>query len=262
MKSIILDQYNFHYINKGTGMPLLLIHGSLCDVRYWKKQVDSLCVNNEIFALCLRHYWPNSFDPINSEFSLHQHTLDIIKFIKEVIKKPVNILGHSRGATISLNVAVNKPELINKLILADPGGLMIRGITDQKNNFRVCAADLIEQNNIDNGLELFIDKVSGNGTWRKMVQWFKEMARDNAYTVIGQSAEKMLFLTDDEIMNIYSPTLLIGGEISPEPYPSIINVLHRLIPQNYKVIVKGSSHGMNLGSPVFFNKIVSDFIYK
>ncbi|AGF49289.1 putative alpha/beta hydrolase or acyltransferase [Candidatus Kinetoplastibacterium galatii TCC219] len=260
MKTVMLDQYNFHYINKGNGKPLLLIHGSLCDGRYWKKQIDSLCMNNEVFALCLRHYWPNDFDSNNSEFSLNQHTLDVMRFIKEVIKKPVNILGHSRGAAVSINVAVNMPELINKLILADPGGIILPDLNDQKNNFRICAAELVGKNNIDDGLELFIDKVSGPGTWRKMVQWFKEMARDNAYTIIGQSLEKMLSLTNHEIKNIYVPTLLIGGELSPEPYPSIINILHKLIPQSLKVIVKGSSHGMNLGNPVFFNKTVSDFI--
>ncbi|AGF48570.1 alpha/beta hydrolase fold protein [Candidatus Kinetoplastibacterium oncopeltii TCC290E] len=260
MKNVVLDQYNFHYINKGTGIPLLLIHGSLCDSRYWKKQIDALSMTNEIFALCLRHYWPNSFNPTSSEFSMSQHTSDVVRFIKEVIKKPVNILGHSRGATISLNIALAMPELINKLILADPGGLMIPGMNEQRNNFKIHAADIIRQNNIDYGLELFIDKVSGYGTWRKMVHWFKEMARDNAYTIIGQSEEKMLLLTNNEIKNITVPTLLIGGEISPEPYPIIIDLLHKFIPRSKKVIVNGSSHGMNLGNPLFFNKTVSDFI--
>ncbi|AFZ83198.1 hydrolase or acyltransferase of alpha/beta hydrolase superfamily [Candidatus Kinetoplastibacterium blastocrithidii TCC012E] len=260
MKTIKLNQYNFHYVNKGTGMPLLLIHGSLCDSRYWKKQTDRLCINHEIFALNLRHYWPNKFDLANSEFSLDQHSYDIIKFIQEVVKKPVNILGHSRGATLSLNIAAKKPELINKLILAEPGGLIIPGMHDQKNDFKIHVSDLIEQNKIDDALELFIDKVSGSGTWKKMVQWFKEMARDNAHTLIGQSLEKMLFLSSNEIRNISIPTLLIGGEISPEPYPRIIKILHDLIPQNYRVVVNGSSHGMNLGNPAFFNKTVLDFI--
>jgi pimeloyl-ACP methyl ester carboxylesterase len=56
------------------------------------------------------------------------------------------------------------------------------------------------------------------------------------------------------------PVLLIGGALSPAPYPATLDRLQALLPQAQRVKIAGSSHGMNLGNPRAFNQAILDFL--
>src|SRR3546814_7569835 len=70
---------------------------------------------------------------------------------------------------------------------------------------------LIEAGEVDAGLALFVDTVSGADTWRRMVPWFKDMVRDNASTLGGQATEHLAPVARGQVERLALPTLLIGG---------------------------------------------------
>ena len=47
---------------------------------------------------------------------------DVIGFIEQLNAGPVDLMGHSRGGHISFRVAQRRPDLLRRLILAEPGG--------------------------------------------------------------------------------------------------------------------------------------------
>ena len=51
-----------------------------------------------------------------------QHTADVIGFIEKLNAGPVDLIGHSRGGHIGFRVAQARPDLLRRLILAEPGG--------------------------------------------------------------------------------------------------------------------------------------------
>lgn len=109
-------------------------------------------------------------------------------------------------------------------------------------------------------MALFVDTVTGPNTWQRMVPWFKEMVRDNVGTLFGQVDEKPPVLTAAQIGGLALPTLLIGGALSPQPYPAVLDALSRWLPQARRIDIAGSSHGMNLGNPRAFNGAIDDFL--
>ncbi|SPU49338.1 hydrolase [Bordetella trematum] len=117
---------------------------------------------------------------------------------------------------------------------------------------------MIEAGDTDGGLALFIDTVTGPDTWRRMVPWFKDMVRDNATTLLGQAREPTAPLGDVRTLTL--PVLLIGGALSPAPYPAMLDWLQTQLPQAHRVDIAGSSHGMNLGNPRAFNNAIADFL--
>lgn len=254
-----LNDYTFFYQEIGIGTPILLIHGSLCDLRYWKFQINDLSNYFHIYTVSLRDYWPNKINNQSSYFSIDQHAQDIILFIESVIGKKTVLIGHSRGGSIALKVAMDRPDLINHLILADPG-LNIDNYSNDSIDFRKIASNFIENGDIDLGLSFFIDQVSGQNTWKMMSRWFKNMVKDNAFTLISQANENKFSLKNKDLGKINIPTLLIGGEKSPEPYPSIIKKLGSIILNSKSIIILGSSHGMNIGNAKKFNKYVKEFL--
>src|SRR3546814_1540985 len=76
---------------------------------------------------------------------------------------------------------------------------------------------LCRSGEIDAGLALFVDTVSGADTWRRMVPWFKDMVRDNASTLGGQATEHLPPVARGQVERLALPTLLIGGALSPAP---------------------------------------------
>lgn len=259
LHTVVLNGHTLSYAEQGTGSPLLLVHGSLCDSRYWKSQLQPLAQSHRVLAPNLRHYWPEQWDGSGSGFSIEQHAADMLALIQTVGREPAHVVGHSRGGRIALEMARQQPQLIRTLTLADPG-LSLPGAADQRGNFRHHALALISQGRLDDGLALFIDTVTGPNTWRRMVPWFKDMVRDNAGTLTGQTAEIAPPLPPEQIQALRLPTLLIGGALSPPPYPAVLDTLQQWLPQARRIVIAGSSHGMNLGNPRAFNQALSDFL--
>ncbi|QIM70304.1 hydrolase [Bordetella trematum] len=256
LKTVEIDGYPLHYAETGSGTPLVLVHGSLCDARYWKPQLPALGRHFRVLALSLRHYWPERWDGSGDGFSIWRHTEDVLAFIDQVAGGDAHLVGHSRGGRIALEAALRSPARVRSLVLADPG--LSRPDQDSRGDFRQRARNMIEAGDADGGLALFIDTVTGPDTWRRMVPWFKDMVRDNATTLLGQAREPAAPLGDVRALTL--PVLLIGGALSPAPYPAMLDWLQTQLPQAHRVDIAGSSHGMNLGNPRAFNNAIADFL--
>ncbi|WP_028354837.1 alpha/beta fold hydrolase [Bordetella petrii] len=250
--------YAMAYVEYGRGTPLVLVHGSLCDCRYWKAQMGPLGRSFRVLAPSLRHYWPQQWD--GGEFSLARHVEDLLAFIETVGEGAAHVVGHSRGARVALEAALRAPQRVRSLTLADPGLPLPGRADDQRGGFRQRALALIDAGDVDAGLALFVDTVSGPDTWRRMVPWFKDMVRDNASTLGGQARETLPALGREQVQRLALPTLLIGGALSPPPYPAVLDMLSEWLPGAHKEVIAGSSHGMNLGNPRAFNTAIENFL--
>lgn len=253
-KEILLGQTPYAYIDEGEGDVLLLIHGSLCDYRYWKWQVPELAQQNRVIAPSLRHYAPIPLDSTEG-FSSRQHAQDMADLLDWLNIDKAHILGHSRGAAVALDMALHHQDKVQSLLLADPG---IRTPHQLHNSieFKKEALHLIQMGKIDEGLALFIDSVSGVGTFKRMVRWFKEMVRDNAHTLFLQRFEAPFLMSDALTTLTHLPITLIGGSDSPSPFPQINQALVQRWPQAKLFTLSPASHGMNLALPHEFNRII------
>lgn len=253
-----VNDYAMTYAEHGQGTPLVLIHGSLCDCRYWKAQMRPLGQSFRVLAPSLRHYWPETWD--GGPFSIDQHVDDLLTFIELVGEGAAHVVGHSRGARVALEAALREPKRVRTLTLADPGLPIPEMAGKDRGGFRHRALKLIDDGQLEEGLALFIDTVSGPDTWRRMVPWFKEMVRDNASTLRGQATEMLRPLPREQLERLGMPLLLIGGALSPAPYPAVLQMLSQWLPSAHKEIIGGSSHGMNLGNPRAFNGAIERFL--
>lgn len=247
------------HVVHGKGAPLVLIHGSLCDMRYWKAQIPALSRDFQVFSVSLRGYWPDDAIASPQGFSAQAHADDIAAFIDAHCGGRAHVAGHSRGGNVAFQVARRHPEKVAALVLADPG-LMMNDGEDRRGDFRHKALRAIQSGDVEAGLALFIDTVSGEDTWRRMVPWFKQMVMDNAHTLAAQVAEPAYRLTENDARAVAHPVLLIGGALSPAPYPAILDALHAWLPNAQQLRIAGSSHGMNLGNPRAFNEAVRRFL--
>ncbi|SHI23937.1 alpha/beta fold hydrolase [Pollutimonas bauzanensis] len=254
-----IHDYPLHYTEAGSGEILLLIHGSLCDYRYWRWQIPALSQHYRVVAPSLRGFWPAALRSADDSFSIAQHIRDMSAFARRLGEgRPVHVLGHSRGAQIALELACGAPQEVRSLILADPG-FRIAGEAPGA-PLHTTVAKLLERGEVEPALAEFVDAVNGAGTWRQMVSWFKTMVTDNAYTLLSQIREINLDVDLDRARRLQCPVLLVGGAHSPARYGSRLDRLEQAVGQARRITIPAASHGMNLANPKAFNQGVLNFL--
>lgn len=218
MHSLPVNGFDMPYLDIGEGPPLVCVHGSLCDFRIWSAVLGPLTRRHRVIAVSLRHFFPVHWDGVGDTYSIAQHVDDVIAFIEQFDTRPVDLMGHSRGGHICFRAAQRRPDLLRKLVLAEPGG-ELDGTLDPDFQpgpsplaARIAAsADVIAGGDIDGGLQIFLDALEGPGAWKRLPATSKQLLRDNATTLIGQTRDQRPPFSKADAEAIKTPTLFIGG---------------------------------------------------
>lgn len=267
MLQMRVNDTDMAYVAIGSGPPLVAIHGSLGDFRSWSPVMGPLSRNYRLIVPSLRHFFPAHWDGKGDGFTIPQHTADVSAFIEGLGVGSVHVMGHSRGGHIAFRVAQQRPDLIRKLILAEPGGeldatLLPAGVEQSGTRLSSIseAAEKIATGDVEGGLTLFVDRIDGPGTWAKRLAAAKQMRRDNAATLIGQINELRRPFSRADAEAIKSPTLLIGGARTQGMLPIVLQALAGAIPGARSVLIPDTTHTMFDQAPVAFSQIVHDFL--
>jgi pimeloyl-ACP methyl ester carboxylesterase len=267
MQTLHVNGYDMAYIEVGQGPPLVCVHGSLCDFRIWSAVLGPLTQNHRVVAVSLRHFFPEHWDGVGDTYSIAQHVTDVIAFIEQLDTGPVDLMGHSRGGHVSFRVAQRRPDLLRRLILAEPGGELnatldpaLKPGPSPLATTIAASAEKIAAGDIDGGLTLFIDALEGPGGWARLPAASKQLLRDNATTLIGQTRDKRPPFSKADAEAIKMPTLFIGGANTKGALPHVLHTLAAHVPNSKTVIIPGTTHPMFEQAPQKFCEIVLEFL--
>ena len=199
-----------------------------------------------------------------------QHVDDTIAFIEDLNLGPEDLIGHSRGGHLSFRLALKRPDLIRKLVLAEPGGSIDK--TLQPTDFSAAtetvgspshvaeAAAKITAGDLEGGLKIFIDGVNGPGAWDTLAQADRQIREDNAGTLLAQTNEGRQPYTRAEAEALSPPTLFIVGGDTKGLLPVIAKAVAFHAPDARTVTIPGASHSMFRQQPKPFSEAVLDFM--
>jgi pimeloyl-ACP methyl ester carboxylesterase len=267
MQTLHVNGYDMAYLDVGEGPPLVCVHGSLCDFRIWSAVLGPLSKQHRVIAVSLRHFFPDRWDGVGDTYSIAQHVDDVIGFIEKLDTKPVDLMGHSRGGHIAFRVAQRRPDLLRKLILAEPGGELDATLDPA---FRpgpsplaariAASAEVIAKGDVDGGLQIFMDALEGPGAWKRLPATPKQQLRDNATTLIGQTRDKRPPFSKADAEAIKTPTLFIGGANTKGALPQVLHTLAAHVRGSRTEMIPGTTHPMFEQAPQKYCEIVLDFL--
>lgn len=120
-KFINLNGHPTHYIEKGEGDPVILLHGYAADSYSWNNNIDALAKSFKVYALDLWGFGYSTRDPLGYGYSLY--TNQLLNFMDALNIEKASLVGQSMGGGTAINFCVQHRERVNKLILVSPGGM-------------------------------------------------------------------------------------------------------------------------------------------
>jgi len=253
------DGIRLHYVEQGSGPPLIFVHGSLSDYTYWKPQFPFFTPDRRVIAYSRRYNWPND-NPAWPGYSAVTDADDLARFIAVLdLKNPV-VVGHSYGALAALFLAVRHPGIARALVLAEPPAMSLLNHIEGADAVKARAmfADVqtrmvapmraaFAKGEREKGVGVFIDYVFGRkGAWENFSPQDRADTMKDAHEWDVMMTKGMLFpdLPPEAVRGIDVPVLMLSGANS-YPFLALTDAeLARLLPNVQRVVVPGVGHQM------------------
>jgi non-heme chloroperoxidase len=274
-KVVVSDGVELHYVERGTGVPVVFVHGSLSDGGYWSDQAAAFAAKDYRSIAYSRRYNPPNTNKARPGYSAIVDADDLAALIQKLQLGKVHIVGHSYGALTALFLATKHPELVRTLVLAEapavsllahlPGDraevgrkafvdIQARMVKPMKEAFRKADREA--------GLRAFIDFVLDDPqAWDKMPPAARQDAISHAreWDVMMTTGSLFPELDPAAVRHIAAPTLLLSGENTYGFLKLIDDELERLLPHSRRIILRGATHRMWFEQPEACRKAVLDF---
>ena len=269
MQTVNANGYDMAYLELGSGPLLMLVHGTLGDFRTWNSVLAPLSKKHRVISVSLRRFFPEHWDGVGNDYLMSQHVSDVIAFIEQIEPGPVDLMGHSRGGHIAFRVAEQRPDLLRRLVLAEPGGdldasLVPEGTPAHPPMPLSLAMPTVLQNirggDIDGALKIFVDAIDGDGAWSRVPAAARQQLRDNIFTLLGQAGEGRKPFTLAQAQSIRTPTLFIGGGNTMGSLASVHRVLAQHFANSQTVMIDGAKHWMFDEAPQKYCEAVMKFL--
>ncbi len=109
-----------YYEVRGSGPPLVLIHGFTLDTRMWDSQFEAFSRHYQTIRYDVRGHG-RSADPVSEE--TYSHSDDLIALLHHLDLERAHVLGQSLGAMIAIDFVLTYPSAVDTLIPVDTSGL-------------------------------------------------------------------------------------------------------------------------------------------
>lgn len=122
-KFVEVDGIKLHYQEKGEGTPLVLIHGYTSLSYTWKDVFEPLSKHFRVIAVDLKGF--GFSEKPDGNYRRSEQAVLVRNFLKTLKIEKAWFAGNSMGGEVSINVALQEPNLVEGLILISSSGVTI-----------------------------------------------------------------------------------------------------------------------------------------
>jgi len=219
--------------------------------------------------MCNKTIWDAQIPILKKKYSVSISSLRNIATVDDAVQKIINkntkkfsVIGFSMGGFIAIKLAIEYPEILDKLVLIGTNArhisqkrklLLEKSLTTlNKNNF----AKLFYQKNYSS---YFSDKDLKNTSYQNTVY---SMAKQLGYKTFLNQTNLIVNRPNQltKLNKIVSKTLIIRGKNDKLSSNIMNDELNKKIKYSMYKEIKNSSHFVMIEKPKIFNKIVSNFL--
>jgi pimeloyl-ACP methyl ester carboxylesterase len=276
IQTIEINSATLHYFECGEGEPLVFVHGALGDLHTFGTQAQTFASRFRVIAYSRRNFPPNAPPRATDVNSLSSHVADLRALVTELKATPAHLVGTSSGAYIALALAVDHPELVRSLILAEPPVLSLLSRTSVGESMRQWwirrviepSRKAFEGGSLEDGLRQLMNGICGMGCFdnlpeSKRTELVEKQAPELRSWVMTEISAAYPPLNCGDLGKLKRPTLLVTADRSPAMFLLITAELERCLEGESQVMVPEAGHGgMHRENAPFYNQTVMAFLQR
>ena len=261
---IDVNGINTHYYEAGAGEALILLHGGGAGADSfgnWRGCLARFAEHYYVYAVDMVGFGcTDKPDPEHYSYTQQARNQHIIAVIETLGLDSVNLIGNSMGGSTSMGVAIERPDLVNKLVLMGSAGVrapitdelksimnydyttdgmlrIVRGLTNPDFRFD---EELV---NYRHGLSIQDDTKQA---YNAVMGWIREQGG--------------LYYEEDYIARVTQETLVVNGKLDKVVPLSSAYKLLELIENSWGYILPGCGHWAMIEKPVEFTAATLSFL--
>jgi 3-oxoadipate enol-lactonase len=258
------DGRHLHYLDEGSGPPVVLLHGFPLNSEMWEPQVGSLSGRFRLVVPDLAGFGASDppADPLAQ--TVEAYADDVVALVDHLAIAPVTLVGLSMGGYVAFALLRHRPELVGALVLADT-----RAGADAPANRESRTAQqehLAGGGDTDSLVDRLAEAVVGKSTTRReqALDTTRRLAAANPVPGWIAALEAMKQRPDvaGELGAIAVPTLVMVGEQDALTPTEVAVSMQGAIPGAQLVIIPDAGHLSSLENPEAFTAALEDFLVK
>ena len=220
------------YDERGSGEPVVLVHGTASMRTIWDEVVDLLADSFRTIRYDRRGFGDSGEPEGYTATTVGEHGDDLIALLRGLDLAPALLCGHSFGAMACLDAIVREPGLVRAAVLVEPPMLWLASEgAEATSNLRAAMEDGVETHGAAGAMAAFVRIVCGPqaldvvGRARSMaaLRYPRAFAADIGATANWSVPPRTLRAID-------TPVTMVAGTRTPRPYRQPSEVLARMIP--------------------------------
>jgi 3-oxoadipate enol-lactonase len=244
---------------RGTGAPLLLIHG-LGYARWgWEPVADVLAEQHGVVLFDNRGIGESEAPP--GPYSVEELACDAVAVLDTADVEKAHVLGTSLGGMVALQLALERPTRVDRLVLActTPGGSGAAPMPEQTVRLMAEAPTLPA----DVALRRFVENAFGPNRDAALVDRIMEHRLATAQSQaawMSQAAAGASFDVWERVGDVRAPTLVLTGDADNVVDPRNSELLAQQIPGARLEVFEGAGHLFFWEHPRRFVDVVTEFL--
>jgi pimeloyl-ACP methyl ester carboxylesterase len=280
---LLINETRYHYLEKGNGQIMLLLHGFPHFSGTWYKQIDAFQEHYKVIAPDNKGYAYSDKPKEIEAYKLSSLTDDMIRFIETLSPtSKIVLVAHDWGAALAFAISQTRPDLIEKLVVINgvPANAFIKVLSQSDSQrerskyihkldgwlakiaFFVKGSDLLwqglvktyEQGHIDESAKkAFLAAWDQKGAAQGAINWYT--ANIPRFEDIQESD-----YWPSKTASSTVPTLLIQSKDDPAFTSDAFEIVQEYVTELKIQIIETDSHSPFLDHTEKVNKMISTFI--
>jgi 2-succinyl-6-hydroxy-2,4-cyclohexadiene-1-carboxylate synthase len=267
MSGVIVDGLRWEVRIRGTGSPLLLLHGFMGRGSGWGAHATAFARHFRLVVVDLPGHGRSGIPPDPARASVERAADDLATILARAGCAPAHVLGYSLGARIALRLAVAHPAVLRRLVLESPSaGLAAEA---ERHTRRVADAGRAARLERD-GMEAFVDEWEREPVFASHVglpptraaRLRSERLRNRPAGLaasLGGSGQGSMTPLYDRLAGIRTPTLVIAGALDPVGRARAEAVATGIPGARLETIAR-AGHAAHLETPGIFRSLALAFL--
>jgi pimeloyl-ACP methyl ester carboxylesterase len=221
----------------GGGVPLVLIHGLADRAESWAPLMEQLKKQGfHVYAPDLLGYG-RSPKPTDSDYSLTTQERFVMEFVQSLGLQKTDIAGWSMGGGIALKLALDHPEIVDRVVVYDNVGIRFTPAYSPLALFHPEDGPGVQK--------LFTLMEPTAPPLPKFIRRDLLRHMDDNQWVVDRNVQSMLTYkdaVDDRLSGIKEPLLIVWGDTDQLIPLEVGEKMHAMVPTSELDIIKGCGH--------------------